>query len=269
MKKNYFSIGEVSKIKGVSIRTLRFYDKIGLFKPTYVDPDTGYRYYGIEQFLTLENILLFKSTGASLNEIKQVIHEETSQKVGEFCFRQIQNARLRIEELQDGIIRFQKLMEGVYLDKSYAQNVRIEQVKLPPRLVVSHECHTPPTHEDTYAIYFAMYNEVYKRSLSTILATGSEIDFDIDTLDIQYKRVFVEVYERPSSIKDGLMVLPGGTYLSTHYFAWNKDEQLRRFAQVIKEMGLHPKTIYEADTFYTISSYKNPLMNIQALISEQ
>ena len=39
----YFSIGEVSKITGLSIDRLRNYDKIGLLKPSYIDPKSGYR----------------------------------------------------------------------------------------------------------------------------------------------------------------------------------------------------------------------------------
>ena len=40
-----YTVGEVSRITGVSKDTLRFYDKIDLFKPKYVDPGNGYRYY--------------------------------------------------------------------------------------------------------------------------------------------------------------------------------------------------------------------------------
>ncbi len=43
MKKNY-TIGEVSKIMGISTQTLRYYSSIDLLKPAYVNPDTGYRY---------------------------------------------------------------------------------------------------------------------------------------------------------------------------------------------------------------------------------
>lgn len=46
----YFSIGEVSKITGLSIDRLRNYDKIGLLKPSYIDPNSGYRYYSENKF---------------------------------------------------------------------------------------------------------------------------------------------------------------------------------------------------------------------------
>ena len=52
----YFSIGEVSKITGLSIDRLRNYDKIGLLKPSYIDPNSGYRYYSENKFRKLRII---------------------------------------------------------------------------------------------------------------------------------------------------------------------------------------------------------------------
>ena len=44
-----FSIDEISKFSKITKYTLRYYDKIGLFRPAYVDPDNGYRYYSPKQ----------------------------------------------------------------------------------------------------------------------------------------------------------------------------------------------------------------------------
>lgn len=48
-KKKYLSIKEMGQKRGVSSKTLRYYDSIGIFKADYVDPDTGYRYYDPQQ----------------------------------------------------------------------------------------------------------------------------------------------------------------------------------------------------------------------------
>ena len=42
---NLFSIGEVARYQKISKQTLIFYDKIGLFRPDYIDPNNGYRYH--------------------------------------------------------------------------------------------------------------------------------------------------------------------------------------------------------------------------------
>ena len=52
-----FSIGEFARLGGVSVRTLRHYDEIGLLPPATVDPDTGYRGYSARQLAQLNRIL--------------------------------------------------------------------------------------------------------------------------------------------------------------------------------------------------------------------
>ena len=66
-----FSIGELSKYQNISKQTLIYYDKIGLFRPAYVDPRTGYRYYSASQIDYLDTILIMKKIGFSLDEIKE------------------------------------------------------------------------------------------------------------------------------------------------------------------------------------------------------
>lgn len=67
----FFSIGELSKLQNISRQTLIYYDKIGLFCPSYVDPDNGYRYYSWSQLDSLDTILIMKKIGFSLDEIKE------------------------------------------------------------------------------------------------------------------------------------------------------------------------------------------------------
>ncbi|MCT4606487.1 MAG: MerR family transcriptional regulator [Marinisporobacter sp.] len=68
--KNKFSIGEMSKLHNTPIKTLRYYDEIGLFKPIEVNKNNGYRYYSIEQFEQLNTINYLKFLGIPLKEIK-------------------------------------------------------------------------------------------------------------------------------------------------------------------------------------------------------
>ena len=63
-------IGEFSKLSGVPIRTLRYYDEIDLFKPAEIDLFTDYRYYKEEQIEDLNLINNLKDVGFSLEEIK-------------------------------------------------------------------------------------------------------------------------------------------------------------------------------------------------------
>ncbi|WP_088069014.1 MerR family transcriptional regulator [Gottfriedia luciferensis] len=72
MKDKLYTIGEVSKLVNISIKALRYYDKINLFKPAYVDPETNYRYYKDSQIHLLDLIKSLKYIGTPLEEMKEV-----------------------------------------------------------------------------------------------------------------------------------------------------------------------------------------------------
>ena len=76
MKDQLLSIGKMAEINGVSIPTLRLYDKNGLLKPAYIDPDSGYRYYTLQQTARLDIIAYMKELGMSLSEIRDVLRKE-------------------------------------------------------------------------------------------------------------------------------------------------------------------------------------------------
>lgn len=98
--KNLFSIGEVSRYQNISKQTLIFYDKIDLFKPAYVDPDNGYRYYSVYQLDYLDTILIMKKIGFSLKEIREHMRQYTIDR-SLIAFRgQLSVIDQKIEELK-------------------------------------------------------------------------------------------------------------------------------------------------------------------------
>lgn len=76
-----YSIRELSNLAGVSARTLRYYDEIGLLKPLYVN-EAGYRFYGENEVLLLQQILFYKERGFGLQEIKQAVYQEDFDIIG-------------------------------------------------------------------------------------------------------------------------------------------------------------------------------------------
>ncbi|GMA73402.1 MerR family transcriptional regulator [Tetragenococcus osmophilus] len=78
MRKLY-SIGEVAKLNNVSIETLRYYDRIGLFTPASVDPTTHYRYYHEKQFFYLDIIKYLKYIDTPLYQIKEIMKKDVAE----------------------------------------------------------------------------------------------------------------------------------------------------------------------------------------------
>lgn len=75
-----YTVKQLAKISGISIRTLRFYDEIGLLKPAYYG-DNNYRYYEEEQLLMLQQILFYRELEFSLADIQKIINSENFNKI--------------------------------------------------------------------------------------------------------------------------------------------------------------------------------------------
>jgi len=75
-----YTVKQLAKLSNVSVRTLHWYDKIGLLKPAYYG-DNNYRYYEEEQLLTLQQILFFRELGFKLHDIQRMLVSNDFDKI--------------------------------------------------------------------------------------------------------------------------------------------------------------------------------------------
>lgn len=68
--KRYLSISQFARLSRASAKSLRYYDEIGLFRPAYTDPETGYRYYNVNQIYDLNLVRFCIEEGIPTEEIK-------------------------------------------------------------------------------------------------------------------------------------------------------------------------------------------------------
>lgn len=98
---NKLSIGEMAKLRGVTVDTLRHYDRIGLLRPFLTDPSTGYRYYSISQYEVLGTIKELRRIGFSLEDIKQFLTNRNVKKSIQSLKSSMAQIQEKIKELQD------------------------------------------------------------------------------------------------------------------------------------------------------------------------
>lgn len=103
-----YRIGEFSYLYKLTIKTLRYYDEIDLFKPSYKEPYTGYRYYSEDQKEELEHILKLKDYGFTLEEIKDLKKELTEEKI----IKKIQELQNQQNQLDSKIKKLEFLKNG-------------------------------------------------------------------------------------------------------------------------------------------------------------
>lgn len=107
-KKNLLSIGELSKITGVHVKALRYYDSIGILTPVYVDPDSGYRYYSFYQKEEVDAIQFCVELGIPLKEFPNYVNKtapwicynDLVRQGAELLEKKIQNLQQRLSRLK-------------------------------------------------------------------------------------------------------------------------------------------------------------------------
>lgn len=111
--KNRFSIGEMAKLHHTTIKTLRYYDEIGLLKPIQIDKKNGYRYYSTEQFEQLNSIHYLKQLGFSLNEIKIHLQHRDINGFLDLLMKQKEWTVNKIKELERVNRRFENRIKDI------------------------------------------------------------------------------------------------------------------------------------------------------------
>ena len=99
-RKNLFPIGEVSRLFHISVSSLRYYENIGLLTPEYVSPDSGYRYYGTEQFEVLNTIRYLRALDMPLTEIEDFLKNKDIDCIEEKLRQQKQAVLKKQQELK-------------------------------------------------------------------------------------------------------------------------------------------------------------------------
>lgn len=189
------STGEMASHFGISKQTLIYYDKIGLFRPKIVNPETGYRFYTMEQCEVLDVILSLKRMDMSLGEIRDYLAlKSVDQRI------LVLEAQERATEKKIESIRRIRQRLGLLI-RSYRQRRRIVPFeigirRMPERPLVSQPIHAP---HDMYQFEIAI-----KRLLETTQSrddTGLHEFMDTMEVDAKGRELFH---------KTGLYVPDGG-----------------------------------------------------------
>ncbi|MEM0925528.1 MAG: MerR family transcriptional regulator [Planctomycetota bacterium] len=135
-----FSIGEFSKLTGLTVKTLRYYHEEGLLLPSRVEVDSGYRSYDESKIEIARSITALRELGFTIAETKVVLreHENESTMLGllqsrkESIQRKIESDRNTLKVL-DSIIA----MEQAAIDRSSIDESEVKQGEVEPLLVAS------------------------------------------------------------------------------------------------------------------------------------
>ncbi|WP_265456106.1 MerR family transcriptional regulator [Enterococcus sp. HY326] len=183
-----FKIGEFSKLSNTTIQALRYYEKVELLQPYFIDPESGYRFYKAKQLPIVNSIKVLQKVGLPLEAIKNVLDEDNLDSLN-FHYQQLEaDLQSELEKLQHQkkllqILKNQK--EGINMT-----NYNVQLKTLPERKVMSiHK--TIPTYQAEGTLWELLHNEQQKQQVQ-LSTPPLEITIFHDT-DYQEKNPNVEI----------------------------------------------------------------------------
>lgn len=108
-----YGIRELSELVGVSARTLRYYDEIGLLKPSRIT-EAGYRFYGEREIELLQQILFYRERDFDLKSIQKILYQDDFDVIHalEEHLSELENQRKRMDSLIQTVKRTIRSMKG-------------------------------------------------------------------------------------------------------------------------------------------------------------
>jgi Predicted transcriptional regulators len=142
-----YTIGEFARLTGLSVRTLHYYDEIGLLKATK-DTSSGHRKYDREDLLTIQRIVCFKFMGCSLDTIKELMQKEQYgsdlASVLQMQRTELEKQRARLDTALNAVGRVSAMLErGEEVDGGVLASL-IHSIQTEPEQREWLERHLPP-----------------------------------------------------------------------------------------------------------------------------
>lgn len=119
-------IGEFSKLAMVTVKTLRFYDEVGLLKPHLVDEWTGYRYYDSRQLYEIHRIVALRQAGLTIDEIKSVMSGNNTLEILESRQNELET---EMTALNERILRITKFINEYKENKVMKFQITIKEIE--------------------------------------------------------------------------------------------------------------------------------------------
>lgn len=210
-KQNLLSIGELSKITGVHIKSLRYYDSLGILKPEYVDPDTGYRYYTFQQKAVVDAIQFCVDIGVPLKQFESYANKERDSIFYADLVRQgTVSLETRIAQMQSRLERLKEMQAEISRAETCRRKNAPDTYYLPGR-----DCWVCPYSgkllcEDARAISKKVILEIHCNGLRL----GNTYGLLLMRQENKWKKfLFVDVQHPESEKHPQILNIPAGKYL--------------------------------------------------------
>ncbi len=241
--KGYLSITELSRRKNITAETLRHYDRIGLFRPDYVDPVTNYRYYSYRQCEKIGTIIELRNLGLSLRELQEYLNNRNIESSYKLLAGKSMEIAQTIQHLKATQLEINAKVANLKAAMEADDSAQIKYCDFPDRYVLAAPQYR--TNMDEY-LYDVLFLEEELKGKMPVFATdhiGALIDKDsLKEYDSVISRAACVRDEKilKSYNKDKLTKIPGGKYLVFSGRGWFRTgcSGVRELLDYLKQEGL-------------------------------
>jgi DNA-binding transcriptional MerR regulator len=131
------TVKELSDIVGVPPRKIRYYDQIGLFKPSAIDPENGYHYYALEKIEELRLISYLRHINIPIKEIRAHLDNRDIDNYGKILEKQLVQTKETIASLTRLASRLEKRMTSLAYIHGLPKLGHIQIEAMPPRKILA------------------------------------------------------------------------------------------------------------------------------------
>ncbi|NMA33300.1 MAG: MerR family DNA-binding transcriptional regulator [Clostridiaceae bacterium] len=241
MKKEIFSIGEVAKLKGFTIKALRFYDRIGLLKPFMVDKYSNYRYYHLNQFILLDIIKAARTLDISPNELVPFFRSKDTRGLFQLLKKHREYAVEKIKLLERIIQNIDELERNTAAAEAACSEKSVITRFLPARHVLSMPWDTDKTEEDALFDYSSLYMLAGQLGVLPTYTEGVLLNVCGDQPVPSH--VFITVESPVDS--DSYIRIPAGKYICVSYSMEDIMEQQLKLNAYLAENQMVPLEVLQ------------------------
>lgn len=242
----FYTIGHVSRICGIPIQTLRYYDKLGLVCPSRTDPFTNYRYYSNMDILVVKIVQDLKMLRLSLDEIGSILKQRGLEGLGsalkekrDATLTEISRLQLTAASIENRIGQLDSLK--ILNEKLAEERILIELKILPERIVAFERKRAVCGMEASIVRFTQLFDQLETHGLASqgpIMSIYHEniLTFDRSDSDIEICiPLAVDALHYPF-----VRALPRGVYITATYSGPPNEESCKNvYLQLMDWIGQH------------------------------
>ena len=261
-KNKLLSIGKVSKLTGASPRSLRYYERIGLLEPAFIDPDSGYRYYSFDQVYLVDMIKICIEFDIPLKMLEQYLDADGVIDAAALVAYGKQIAEEKMKALQRGLSFIHALEKNIALAEKYPQDGQIYTRDIPEKIFCVMPLEKPFEEADPFEVagMFQDFGFEYRIEETELLwAFGFLCEYSPHGVE---RYIFMELQKHTGH--ENIKVIPAGTYFCKK----NDMSTIEQAPDIFKKQLKGKKSFLAIETELFTGKHKisSPMNELRALI---